>query len=707
MLDSTSFAVEDFRALVCRALPGNVKLEKTPLSDSLKLAWQKLAGGAGLSIPEFTRAVAAGAGLEVADSLQAKPELIRLFKKELMQKAPFIPLSIQDGELSVAIANPADDELLGAITHTGSQPVRFLLAPPEDIEEALFIAISTPSREQRLSKGLISLGQEDQEGGSGDDEHATSRLAKKLLRQSILLRSSDLHIQPFMGGGVARARVDGLLRRIALLPEQVYTNLSRYIKVQGGMDPANSRIPQDGRMSISFEDHDLDLRISALPSRGGERIVIRFLDQNRKFYLSRNGFSVAEVQALRRLSSNSSGLVVITGPTGSGKTSTLYSLLGELNTADRNIITVENPVEYVLTGISQVEVNEKAGLTFSSVLRSTLRQDPDVILVGEIRDEETADIAFQAALTGHLVFSTLHTNDAITTIPRLLDLGIRPSILADALAGIVAQRLCRKLCVACRKAVTKPLSSPEQLFKTITRIAPPYRPMGCEACGFTGYLGRVPITEIIEPSKELHQTIYSQETKGWYEQTSCMNCLNSLASSAARHVISGVTSVTEAARVLGLRFWSSLSAEYGVELPDGMFMQQEEGAANSPGILILGHHGKDENALVLQLEQSLFSTFRAYSAKEAKKFLEIQDNIVLVIVDIDERMENEKIVAFIHHARTELAWSRLPALLLLPSGREKLQSLLLADGATSKMVMKPITGNELANIVRTVLSSRK
>ena len=346
------------------------------------------------------------------------------------------------------------------------------------------------------------------------------------------------------------------------MPLNVYEQLIRYLKVRSGMDIANERTPQDGRVNLKMDENVYEIRVSSLPAAGGERIVMRFLAQNRQFSLSNQRFSLAETQALRKMANSTSGLLLMTGPTGSGKTSTLYAMLNEINDIEKNIITVEDPVEYRLTGISQVNINDKQGLTFASALRSILRQDPDIILVGEIRDEETAQIACQAAMTGHLVLSTLHTNDAISSIPRLMDLNVKPTILASALIGAIAQRLCRKLCVVCRMPVTEPLLKEEQAFKTITKIAPAYRAVGCEACINTGYSGRVPISEIIEINSDIRKAIQEKSVADWKVENNELNNLSALSSSAARHIISGDTSVKEAVRVIGNQFWDSMAKEY-------------------------------------------------------------------------------------------------------------------------------------------------
>ncbi len=328
-----------------------------------------------------------------------------------------------------------------------------------------------------------------------------------------------------------------------------------------------------------------------------------------------------------------------------------------------------------------------------------------MLLIGEIRDEETADIAFQAALTGHLVFSTLHTNDALSTIPRLLDLGIQPTIVADALAGVVAQRLCRRLCIACRTPIQEEtLRAEEAAFKTITRIVPPYRAAGCEECGYTGFAGRFPITEILEPSPTLRTAIARGNITEWSAAPLGLNDLASLSSSATRHIVSGDTSVDEAVRVIGWRFWSALATEYQVDIPEIVFIQEESAAIQAPGVLILGFGGLGEDRMTAELEAAWFSVFIAHSPAEAKQQLESHDNIVHVVVNLNDRLSDQELVEYIREARTAMYWSRLPALLLLPAGRDQLEEALVADGARSPCVMKPIAPAEVVRHARTALA---
>jgi general secretion pathway protein E/type IV pilus assembly protein PilB len=399
-----------FLSTVQSLFPEAVELQNLDLSGSLEDFWFKICRIVHLRPEKLAQKVAAHSGMTFLEKVKPERSAVLMVSKNLAEREEILPIEHRDNELMVATCYLSDDKLANDLRFATKSTITFALTTPVELIYATQYAYT---QQQKSSK---QTGTIDLDEGNETNEHALIKLAKQLLSYCLANDASDLHIQAFLGGGVARARVDGMLRRVTLLPEKVYVSSCRYFKVNGGMDPTNERIPQDGRMTLHHQNKDIDMRLSTLPARGGERLVIRFLDQNRNFTLDDNGFAVKEIQALRRLSHSPSGLFLITGPTGSGKTSTLYALLSELNSVQRSIFTVENPVEYQLPGISQVDINDKAGLTFGAALRSALRQDPDIILVGEIRDRETAEIALQAALTGHFVLSTLHTNDALTAI---------------------------------------------------------------------------------------------------------------------------------------------------------------------------------------------------------------------------------------------------------------------------------------------------
>ena len=371
-----------------------------------------------------------------------------------------------------------------------------------------------------------------------------NKLAWSLVEQAVAAGASDLHLEPMHDAVRVRIRVDGLLRELVRLPLAAHSTLVTQLKVAANMDIAEKRVPQDGRIALELDGRSVDLRLSTLPTTLGEKIAIRLLAQQELLQLEELGFTQANLACYRRLFTQPNGLILLTGPTGSGKTSTLYATLPELDAATRNIITLEDPVEYSLPGINQVAVNRRSGMTFAKGLRAIVRQDPDVIMLGEIRDEETAGIAVQAALTGHLVLSTLHTNSAAGAVYRLLDMGLAPYLLAAALRGVVAQRLVRRLCPDCRRQRTA--TAAERSFLGAATV---WEQQGCEQCHAAGYRGRVAVQEVLPLTGRLQQLVLQRAPVEELEQAARADGLRSLAEDAAAKALDGLTTVQELWRV--------------------------------------------------------------------------------------------------------------------------------------------------------------
>ncbi|HNM78023.1 MAG TPA: GspE/PulE family protein, partial [Tepidiformaceae bacterium] len=371
-----------------------------------------------------------------------------------------------------------------------------------------------------------------------------------MLSDGILARASDIHIEPGEAGVAVRYRIDGVLRQVMNIPRTAGAPLISRIKIMSGLDIADRLRPQDGRARVAVNGAPVDLRVSTLPASMGEKVVIRILNARATVLtLESLGMSVDERAQMQALLNNKEGVILVTGPTGSGKTTTLYSMLRMVQSEGVNIVTVEDPVEYRLgKGIVQVQVHEKAGLTFASALRSILRQDPDVVLVGEIRDRETAQIAVQASLTGHLVLSTLHTNDAANAVTRLVDMGIEAYKLASALRGVIAQRLMRKLCVTCKEPSDQP--PPERIQRFIPAGTPIFRPVGCPDCSMTGYRGRFSVVEVLTMNIELERLIGGGGTAEKIAEAARHNGMRSLFDSGLKHVLAGETSTDELLRVV-------------------------------------------------------------------------------------------------------------------------------------------------------------
>lgn len=382
------------------------------------------------------------------------------------------------------------------------------------------------------------------------EELRKQQQAESLLQQAAALGASDLHIEPTAEGTRVRVRVDGLLEQLCLLPRSLHSTLITQLKVWSGMDIAEKRVPQDGRLAWSYAGRQLDLRLASLPTIYGEKLALRFLEQQQELLsLAKLSFSETNLQLYRSLLGRPDGLVLLTGPTGSGKTTTLYATLAELDAKSRNIVTLEDPVECKLPGINQVAVNRKAGLDFSAGLRSIVRQDPDVIMLGEIRDAETAAMAIHAALTGHLVFSTLHTNDSVGVIYRLLDMGVEVYLLAAALRGAVAQRLVRRCCPHCRRQ--RPATAAELAYLGLQPLdeLQLWEGVGCEQCRGTGYKGRVALQELLVCSPSLQRLIAAGASESSLREQLRLQGAVRLYEDARAKVLVGLTTVAELWRV--------------------------------------------------------------------------------------------------------------------------------------------------------------
>jgi general secretion pathway protein E len=384
------------------------------------------------------------------------------------------------------------------------------------------------------------------------DEAPIIRLVNSILYNSVKQRASDIHIEPFEKELVVRFRIDGVLYDMVRPPKRFQSSVASRIKIMAGLNIAEKRLPQDGRIRIKIGGKDVDIRVSVIPTAHGERIVMRLLDRTQVLLrLEEIGLAGRKLQQIRKLIRMSYGILLETGPTGSGKTTTLYAALSEINTPDKNIITVEDPIEYQLKGVGQIQVNPKIDLTFARGLRAILRQDPDVIMVGEIRDLETAEIAIQASLTGHLVLSTLHTNDAPTAVTRLVDMGIEPFLVSSSLTGVVAQRLVRVLCPRCKEPYVPTDEELEGL--QVSRYQIPnghfYRRKGCQKCSDTGYLGRTGIYELLIVDDEIQNLILKGADANSIRKAAIAKGMTTLRQDGAEKVLAGMTTVQEVARV--------------------------------------------------------------------------------------------------------------------------------------------------------------
>ena len=498
--------------------------------------------------------------MKIANLAQVSPQALNEVTEALARRYRVVPLAISDSAVDIATSDPHDLDCERTLAFVLGRTVRMSLAAPDAIAARLDELYSPENViEKILDEGFT--GVDDIESISEDlkDEFELSlgkatdqpiiRLVDRIVAKAIQNRASDIHLEPEENGIMVRYRIDGVLKDDSTIPRALGMPLVARVKIMATLDIADRLRPQDGRARVAVNGVRIDLRISTLPASMGEKVVIRILD-SRHTVLSLDGLGLNqhEVDRIQQLLQVREGMVLVTGPTGSGKTTTLYSMIRQIQKRGVNIVTVEDPVEYRLQGIVQVQVNEKTGLTFPAALRSILRQDPDVILVGEVRDRETAQIAVQAALTGHLVLTTLHTIDAASSVTRLTDIGIETYKTAAALKGIVAQRLLRRLCPHCRQLVVEPL--PERLHRYFPSGATLYRSVGCSECANTGYRGRLAITEVLIPNAEVERRVAANESPERIADAAREGGMRTLWESAVEHVRSGTTSVEELVRVL-------------------------------------------------------------------------------------------------------------------------------------------------------------
>ena len=487
-------------------------------------------------------------------------EAIRLIPKDFARRYRILPLTyeLNRNRLTVAMADTFNVVTIDQINALlgGDVDVVPLLATEAHIEKAIDqfygFELSVDGIVQEIETGEIDY--DSIEDDSGEYSQPVVRLVNALMADAVKRGASDIHFEPEHGFLRFRYRIDGVLRQIRSLHKKYWSAIAVRLKVMSGMDIAETRAPQDGRISLSLSGRPIDFRVSSIPTVHGENIVLRILDRQKGLVeLNQLGLEDDTLDTLRLMVARPEGIILVTGPTGSGKTTTLYSVLSHLNTESVNIMTLEDPVEYPMGQIRQTTINEAVRLDFASGVRAILRQDPDIILIGEIRDEETAAMAFRAAMTGHQVFATLHTNNALGAIPRLLDLGIRPDIMAGNIIGIIAQRLVRKLCNQCKEAY-----EPGDLEKRVLGITDSdvpvliYRANGCLHCDNQGYRGRTSVMELLRFDRDIDGLIAANATIKKINSALSSKGFCTLADAAARRVLEGVTSIDEVSRVIDL-----------------------------------------------------------------------------------------------------------------------------------------------------------
>lgn len=495
------------------------------------------------------------------------PILTELIPRSFCQHQLVVPLKLEGKRMLLAMADPLDEGLIDEIRFTAGLDLNIVTADISAIRKKIDEIFGTSEVDFKELETIVSSPDpyegieiviEDDDIASLEDllrdteSPPAIRIANAIITEAIRLGASDIHIQPRTKSVIVRYRIDGVLIDKIHIPHQMHQSLVSRLKIMSELDISERRRPQDGRITVKTPMRMVDLRISTLPTINGEKVVMRILDRNSEVHgLEKLGFSALDLQRVNDMVARPQGIILATGPTGSGKTTTLYSLLQHDATSEKNYVTIEDPVEYYLDMAGQVLVREKIGLTFPSILRALLRQDPDVILLGEIRDFETAEVAFHAALTGHLVYSTLHTNSAIATIARLFDLGLKPYVVATALEGIIAQRLVRQVCPVCREEVAVDTVLRDRLGAAFSKIERVYRGKGCSNCHGSGYKGRVGLYEVLSLDDDLRDRIGGGASILEIRRVVRQKGLCSIVHHGAERVQAGATSLEEILRVLG------------------------------------------------------------------------------------------------------------------------------------------------------------
>jgi general secretion pathway protein E len=513
----------------------------------------------------WARTIAEHFGLPFTDRLPEDGEILPLISPlpiNFAKRCQLLPVANDGSAVVIATADPANLGALDDMRLLLRKPIRVLVAPAPVIIDAINrvydLASGSASElmdgldEERLDLMATDL-EEPRDLLESDDEAPIIRLVNSLLFQAAKDRASDIHIEPFERDLTVRFRIDGILYDILSPPKRFQPVIISRVKIMAGLNIAEKRLPQDGRIRIRLAGKDIDIRVSIVPTAFGERVVMRLLDKSTTvLHLEELGLLGPKHEMVSRLIKQSHGIVLVTGPTGSGKTTTLYAALSKINTIDKNIITIEDPIEYQLHGIGQIQVNPRIELTFASGLRSILRQDPDVIMVGEIRDLETAEIAIQAALTGHLVFSTLHTNDSFGAMTRLLDMGIEPFLVSSSVIAVMAQRLVRRVCGACREPYQPSREELEELSIAPQRLIGRtiYKPgQGCGQCKRTGYRGRTGIHELLVVDDEIRGLVMKNADAATIRRAATARGMNTLREDGADKVLDGITTIEEVLRV--------------------------------------------------------------------------------------------------------------------------------------------------------------
>ena len=513
---------------------------------------------------DMLKALAGQFGMETITltGLDIPREVLDMVPGDVAQRYKVVPVFKHESILTVALGDPLDVDTLDGLRYVLKCNVEGVVAPPEEIEKAIanYYGRATGAVEgmlQEITEGTLALPDDVKKQLVGDENVTESdapiiKLVSLIIMEAFRSRASDIHLEPMPKKFRVRYRIDGVLHEVDSPPKRLQSAIISRVKIMANMSIAEKRVPQDGRIQINVMGRDLDLRVSSIPTNHGESIVMRILDKaGIALGLPQLGFFSDDQQIFERLITLSDGIILVTGPTGSGKTTTLYACLNTINKPDRKIITVEDPVEYQMSGINQVQVRADIGMTFSAALRAILRQAPNIIMIGEIRDLETAEIAVNASLTGHLVFSTLHTNDAPSAVTRMIDIGVKPFLVASSTRAIMAQRLVRKICEKCKEPYQPQEAELRLLGPAAKQLATAqlFHGKGCADCQFTGYRGRLGIYEIFQIDDQVRNLIFEQVSSTELRTKARELGMRTLREDGLRKVVAGITTLEEVLRV--------------------------------------------------------------------------------------------------------------------------------------------------------------
>ena len=670
-------------------------LPDVPPGTPTQEAWPVFTRSMGIDDPALSKLVAEYFRLEVANLDLVDPAAAARITEDMARKYLIFPVGESDRHMMVATCDPTDVEAERSLGFTSGRTTVFHVAAPSAIQDAIDARFSPDravesilgSLEEESLDSVKLIEDRGPESVSAEDAKTTPvvKLTNLIIQDGIQAGASDIHIEPGKGTGNVRMRVDGVLRQHMEIPMSAHNRVISRIKILSKLDIADRLRPQDGKARVRIKNLAYDLRVSTIPTAGSEKCVIRILDSNKAFTLEDLELPTEELRSFRELLNFRDGIVLVTGPTGSGKTTTLYGALHELATGAVNIMTVEDPVEYDLPAITQTQVETRQSVTFSSALRAILRQDPDVILVGEIRDRETAETAAQAAMTGHLVLATVHANDAVAAVARLADLGLQYSTISTSLRGAIAQRLVRRVCKHCGESVGADITPDEQRLFDRYEVAPVVRAVGCAECGFTGFRGRLPIMEVLVVGPKLQEAIHMRKGHTTLHTLALQAGMRPIQRVALDWVEQGKTPLDEVERVLG-------------QIIDEEEAKQSAGPAK---ILLVDDDEDVRHMLHELLLREGYGVTVVDDGQQALDVLKDDPDFSLMILDLGMPELDGRLV--LEQVRGWVDTAALPVLVWTGSGHEDKDERALLEAGADDYVRKDVPPDRLMARIKAVL----